>query len=343
MKRFRPKHYHKSIPWQVISETFIEQTETRQPNFLDWIRGSYYVEVPVSDDLSDGDEGEGSEVTVRLTISLDFMKHSIAKEFIDWTIDARTSKIRKIAAYPGIHRGAIFVHSQAEAYRMIWRTPIFSPYVKVETNTYLDDETKARFGHLEMGSRPDNRKGLVGASLNEVVHLGSGRMTVCVLQEVLKDTARLLIYGPRYSDMRLPAGVEYEKVSWPVRNEVSLKFFESENFPEAAAFFSRAYCQAGVSEGGGLAVIERRCQKTVQIIEAMFEHYKIVREPHWIKSSREDWVDDLREDAMALKTVDEWRRFETKWATITSYACGLNLHEGPWAGEDWMLFVAPRG
>jgi hypothetical protein len=81
---------------------------------------------------------------------------------------------------------------------------------------------------------------------------------------------------------------------------------------------------------------------TVQTIESMFEHYKIVQEPHWTKTTRDDWIDDLREDALALKTVGDWREFENKWATITSYACGLTLHAGPWAGRDWMSHIAPE-
>ena len=78
---------------------------------------------------------------------------------------------------------------------------------------------------------------------------------------------------------------------------------------------------------------------TVETIEAFFEHYKIVREPPWIKTSKSDWVDDLGEEVMSLRIIADWRKFETKWATITSYACGLNLHEGPWASEDWRMYI----
>jgi hypothetical protein len=185
-------------------------------------------------------------------------------------------------------------------------------------------------------SRPDN---LIEASICEEVFLESGKKTVLVLQELLKNVAKLLVYGRRYSDMTRKQAVNFEKNFWPVRSDRCETFFDSDDFPGAAAFFSRAYCQADANSEDNMAIPEHYCQTTIEAIEAMFEHFHIVREPPWIKSNREDWVDDLREDAMALKTVNEWRRFETKWATITSYACGLNLHEGPWAGEDWRSYV----
>jgi hypothetical protein len=329
----------------VISETFIEQTERTEPHFVDWIRGSYYVEVPLSDGVEspvdEHDEGDEdyAEVMVKMTISLDFTKREDREEFVDWTIDTRTSQICSVAAYPGIHKGAIRVHSQAEFYKLCWHTPIFSPYVSIET-PYRTDNAKARFGLVTMMSSPCRNR-LIEAGINEWVYLGGGRMTVCVLQEVLKNTARLLIFGPRYSDMKSPDVVEYGPVT-PVRGDTTLDFFKSKEFPNAAAFFSRAYCQEDVVEGCDLPVPERRRLMTVQTIESMFERYKIIQEPHWIKTTRDDWVDDLREDALAVKTVGDLRKFENKWATITSYACDLTLHAGPWAGRDWMSYTAPK-
>jgi hypothetical protein len=158
------------------------------------------------------------------------------------------------------------------------------------------------------------------------------------LQEILKDIARLLVFGRRYTEMKLALIAEYSKCN-PVRDDTTQSFFESNDFPEAAAFFSRAYCHASTLEDEELPTPQHRCLKTVEITEALFGHYEIVLEPTWIKSGSEDWVDELREEAMVLKTVGEWRRFETKWATIASYVCGLNLHEGPWVGEDWTLYV----
>ena len=166
--------------------------------------------------------------------------------------------------------------------------------------------------------------------------LASGPCHVIVLQEVLKDLARLLVFGPRYSDMQLAPCCEYEEVGRGyLRDDETVELFESADFPGVAAFFSRAFCQDGMSEEEELPVPGGRCLKSVEIIEGLFDHYKIVREPRWVKATKQDWVENVMEEAMAVGTIGEWRKFETKWAIITSYACGLNLHEGPWAGEDW--------
>src|SRR5262245_18917160 len=110
-----------SSPWQAISETFVEQTERENepPNYLDWIRGTYRVDVPVFDVLCDE---EVEEVEVRLTVSLDFTKDR--EECIHWTIDltginniitphddktvgkekdGEGRKYVTAAAYPGVH------------------------------------------------------------------------------------------------------------------------------------------------------------------------------------------------------------------------------------------------
>jgi hypothetical protein len=89
----------------------------------------------------------------------------------------------------------------------------------------------------------------------------------------------------------------------------------------------------------GEPVPDNLCKMNVETMEALFDYYKIVREPPWIKTSKRDWVDDLGEEAISLRTVADWEKFEMKWATITSYACGLNLHEGPWASEDWRTYI----
>ena len=221
---------------------------------------------------------------------------------------------------------------------------------------------------------------------------------LAVLQEVLKDIARLLVFGPRYEDMRVAPIAPYNAVGHPVRDDTTLSFFGSEHFADTAAFFSRAFCwpprappvlkssllptpainDNNIYGGGGdrndevkkgrrqkkeergesdddtiknelsshldldqQAVSPQRCLKTVGTVEAILEHFEIVAEPPWLSTAHDDadWLDDLRTDAAALRTVGEWRRFETKWAVITSYACGLNLHEGPWAGEDWACYV----
>jgi hypothetical protein len=248
------------------------------------------------------------------------------------------------AAYPGLHSGFLSVINSS-GYNtfcdVIWKTPIFSPYVDIES-PYRSGEDRASFNPISMASRPNNASRhndtLLEAGHTEIAQFGCQSYHVTVLQEILKDIARLLVFGPRYTDMILAPIVEYSKCN-PVRGNTTESFFESNDFPEAAAFFSRAYCHPNTLGEEELPVPQHQCLKTVETAEALFEHYKIVREPTWIKSDREDWVDELREEAKVLRTVGEWRRFETKWATITSYACGLNLHEGPWAGKDWKLCV----
>lgn len=344
--RFRLRHYQKSVPWQVSSETFIEQTEYNEPNILDWVRGTYHVEASISDGLCD--EGvQESNVVVHLKLSLDFTKER--ENCAHWTIDTRTSQIHKPAAYPGIHSGYLSAWNSSgynTHCEVIWETPIFSPYVKIETPYRGND--KEDFKAITLGSMPKSRG---GESLQQTSHVERvylpirGSCYVIVLQEVLKDLARLLVFGPRYADMTLAPVAEYAETFQAnyMRDESSVDFFESPHFPKAALFFSRAYCQAGLGgkeeEGDGEPVPYSRCMTSVETIEALFDHYKIVREPPWIKTSKRDWVDDLGEEAMSLRTIADWRKFETKWATITSYACGLNLHEGPWAGEDWRTYI----
>ena len=221
-----------------------------------------------------------------------------------------------------------------------WQTLLLSPYAEIETPYRGCD--KEDFAAVSMISTPKGWGGdsLLQAGHREIVVLPSGSCYVIVLQEVLKELARLLVLGPRYSDMQLAPGAVYEEVkNLHKRADETMRLFESTGFPGVAAFFSRAYCQAGLSEEEELPVPEGRCLKSVEIIEGLFDHYMIVREPRWVKATKEDWIDDLRVEAIAVRTIGEWRKFETKWATVTSYACGLNLHEGPWAGEDWRKYV----
>jgi hypothetical protein len=327
------------MPWHVSSETFIERTESGKPNFLDWARGTYHAEVAISDGVSDV-EVQDSQVIVRLVLSFDFTKER--ENCIHWTIDTCASQAHKIAAYPGIHSGYLSVWNASGPStfcEVLWETPIFSPYVEIEA-PYRDGD-REDFNPVRLSSRPKDRSGdtLLQASHTERVDLWSRSAYVTVLQEVLKDIARLLVFGPRYADMKLAPVAKYAEYDSYIRSHTTARFPETNHFPEAAAFFSRAYCHTRSGENEELPVPERRCMTSVETIEALFDHYKIVREPPWIKASKQDWVDDLREEAILLRTVADWREFERKWATITSYTCGLNLHEGPWAGEDWRAYV----
>ncbi len=47
----------------------------------------------------------------------------------------------------------------------------------------------------------------------------------------------------------------------------------------------------------------------------------------------------MEAEAAALKTIGQWMAFERKWAVVASYACAIDIHEGPWAGDDWRKYV----
>lgn len=339
--RFRPRYYQKSALWQTISETFIEQPSSTKPNFIDWVRGTYHVEVVISDGHFEK-EGNESGFVVPLKLSLDFTKN--IQHCTHWTIDTLAAQTHKPVAYPGIHSGCLLVWCPPNYMPydgVIWETPIFSPYVQIESEYRNND--RGDYTAISLRSKPKSRdKDLfLQASYFENMYLGtSDSCYVVVLQEVLKDLAKLLVFGPRYSDMIQAPVVQFANMSHNVRSELTAEFFESLRFSEAAQFFSRAYCQSGQSkEDEEEKVPSSLYLMSIKTIETLFDHYKIVREPPWIKTSKSDWVDDLGEEALALQSMADWRKFEAKWATITSYACGLNLHEGPWAGEDWRMYI----
>ncbi|KAH8665197.1 hypothetical protein BGZ60DRAFT_529540 [Tricladium varicosporioides] len=332
--RFRPTYYQSSEPWQILSETLIAE-----PSFLNWVAGTYYIDTKIVD--GDGNE-EGCPIfIVRLGLEVDFRKD---EECVQWMIDTRAPHSQKQAAYSGIHRGYFNISNLGGFNcfsRMKWQTIILSPYTKIETPYRGCD--KEDFGAINMTSNPmgwsSDIYGVAGHR-EKVVFADSGEISVVVLQVVLKDLARLLVFGPRYSDMQLAPGPKYEEVNHAYkRSGETERLYESAEFPDVAAFFSRAFCQAGISREQELPVPEGYCLKTITVIEGLFELYKIIQEPRWVTASRQDWVDNLREEGKAVRTIGEWRKFETRWATITSYACGLNLHEGPWAGEDWREYL----
>jgi len=46
-----------------------------------------------------------------------------------------------------------------------------------------------------------------------------------------------------------------------------------------------------------------RYMTSVETIEALFDRYKIVLKPRWIKTSERDWVGDLGEEVMSPRTI----------------------------------------
>jgi hypothetical protein len=328
-----------------MSETFVEQTELPEPNYLDWIRGTYTASIPISDGPADQGPRE-SEVFVPLALHLDFSKER--DEIVHWTIDTRPSKIRRVAGYPGIHCGyfrTLNLGSFNSVCEVIWETPIFSPYINIDTPYRGGDREDLRPITMKCMRFTNSGDIVREAGHLETVFLGSRGYNchVNVLQRILRDIGRLLVFGPRYEDMRVVPICPYEDLfkSPGVDKRMKAEFFDSPHFPEAARFFSRVFCRAslGADESMEDPVPQSRCEASVQTIEALFEHFSIVCEPLWVETQNGDWVDDMEAEAAALKTMGEWLEFERKWAIVASYACRIGLHEGPWAGNDWRMYV----
>ena len=130
--RFRPIYYQKSKPWQISSETFIDQTEPNDLQFLDWVGGTYHFDAVIFDGLCDKEIQE-SEFTVRLTLALDFTKKD---SYIQWTIDTRAPQTHKQAAYPGVHRGDLTVWNSSGINthcRVQWQTFVLCRYAEITT------------------------------------------------------------------------------------------------------------------------------------------------------------------------------------------------------------------
>jgi hypothetical protein len=348
-KRFRQKRYAGCVPWQATSETFVERTEFPDPNHLDWVRGTYTAAVPISDGPPDQESGQESQILVPLTLHLDFTKGR--EENVHWTIDLRPSKTHKgdgAVAYPGIHSGYLsFLNlgSPYSGYEVFWETPLFSPYVEVVIPNRRMDQ--ADWLPLTLKCRRNTNSGdiMKAAGHIENVFIG-GRGYHCyvpVLQRILRDVSRLLVFGPRYENMQIVPLCPYDDLfeSPGISTQRKAEFFGSPHFAAAARFFSRAFCRAGLAadESEEDPVPRARCEASVQAIEALFEHFTIVREPPWVENKNGDWVDDMEAEAAALKTMGQWLDFERKWAAAASYACMIELHEGPWAGDDWKLYV----
>lgn len=319
--RFRPEYYKGSSKWTTVNERILQPPHTHS-QFLSsqpwkyWAGGTYTVSYP-----------ENTQEDGRTSIVLTF-DWSSADACIRWSIDSSVQGREEAPAYPGVHSGAIEVFNPFSRYRVYWDVPIFSPYVEILNPTR--DASKENQKLEPVRGCSVSSKGI------ETIRFGSRHLSVLILQEVLKGVAYLLICGPRYPQMRkrvtLPTTFE-ERYShnW----ELLQSYFVKCDFIATAALFSRAYIPAGPLLNKAGHVTEEQKQMTIDCIISIFEHFGIIQEPYWIQTERRDWIEDLQGDVAKVVTVDEWQKVEKKWATLASYACVLDLHKGPWAGEDW--------
>lgn len=201
-KKLRSKHYENSLPWTTVSESYLSEPSESEPKYKYWIDGTYTVEVPLPERLNE----DRSSVKVLLTMMLNFAPAPAIKT-VSWIIDTLQAESHTKVAYPGVHQGAIDETTQANFYELIWYTPIFSPYVGLEVGMRWEDY-KTKLEPITGRSR-NKQYGTFIEIITEEVGLSDGDTTVLVLQEVLKDVARLLVYGPRYSDM-----AEGVRLSW---------------------------------------------------------------------------------------------------------------------------------
>lgn len=212
-----------------------------------------------------------------------------------------------MVAYPGVHRGAMGSGTQAEYYDLFWHSPILSPYVKVEVPIRWDED-KLILEPISGKSETESRRSFAEV-VTEEVKLPSCNGHVSILQERLKDVARLLVYGPSYRGFRGEVGEKLATVSLP-ENDNTKATFDNYLFPDIAAFFSRAYCCSIVEDSSHRNILDAERQKTLKVIETMFRQFSILQEPFWIKATRDDWVDDIAENIKAVQTLNELLAFE---------------------------------
>lgn len=308
------------------------ESQPLQLRWKDWIGGLYSVVVPLPSTLDE----TSSDVKVKFTLTLDFSPRDDSREVIQWTINTVSAQEHVVVAYPGVHRGAMNSSDQAEYYDLFWHTPIFSPYVEVQLPMRWD-EYKLILEPASGESKTESRGRSLDVVTEEVI-FPKGIAVVSVIQERLKDIARLLVYGPTYDRFKGEVREELATANLPYHDKVTKKFFDNAMYPEVAAFFSRAYCYPIINTGNKSISDEER-QRTLKVIVVMFEQYRILQEPPWVKTDKDDWVDDISENIKAVQTENELLAFEKEWATVVSYSCMLHFHEGPWAGDDWMSHV----
>ncbi len=124
----------------------------------------------------------------------------------------------------------------------------------------------------------NDRDALHAAGHLEELILGRGSYTshMVVLQRVLRDMSRLLVFGPRYEDMRVVPLCPYEDLFKRDSRSTNPRadFFIGPQFAAAARLFSRVFCQAGLAadESEEDPVPPARCEASARTIEALFEH-----------------------------------------------------------------------
>ncbi|KAK0702953.1 hypothetical protein B0T26DRAFT_680724 [Lasiosphaeria miniovina] len=117
------------------------QTELPEPSYLDWISGTYTTTVPVLRNEPESQYFSNREILIPVTLRLDFSADT--EQMVRWTIDARPSKMKYPSkerllnlAYPGLHTGCSKVKdlgSFDSICEVTWETPMFSPYIRIET------------------------------------------------------------------------------------------------------------------------------------------------------------------------------------------------------------------
>lgn len=245
-----------------------------------------------------------------------------------WTVDTLTAD----AAYPGNHRGRL-IHREDRTgeIQLEWDTPIFSPYVRIQERD---------------AAHPRRADPVVGLSTCEVsddsrratIMCEKKSVEVMVLQDVMKSVCNILVHGPGKTGvpetLASPVVLE-DKYYFNYEDMLQLmyEFFKEEaRLRKAASFFSRAYNTAGdTKKEREITPAER--QSTIESVLCLLEHFGILEEPHWMED--DDWAENLEREMEGVRTYDAWHQLERKWATLVSYACGLELHRGPWAGPDW--------
>ena len=326
--KFVEPKYEGCSKWTALEERFLSTCPVKWPKWRSWIGGTYEFSYE-----------SHSQHLASVKLTFDWSKGDDTKVLIKWSVDvAGTNTASRAVAYPGRHHGLILHHPiQPEYYEFKWDIPIFSPYVWVGSSDDWQDKIFGQGDGPVVGVSKSKDK----TSAMEEVQFAEKTYQVLVLEKVMRSVCALLIFGPTYTDM--PS--EYEpkerikRLKSTNRPAIAAFFDKKLEFHEAARFFARAY-NVEKQADGGLHVTEEEKRSTSASVYSLLGHFHITQPPFWVTDNT--WPDRLLVELQAVKTCDDWRRLERDWATLTSYACALRLHEGPWAGEKWQDFVADR-
>ncbi len=299
-----------------------------------WIGGSYKFIYPSK-------EASFAEVAIQFDWITKFEKDAEYSWKIEVKSEEKDGLSGRAAVYPGVHQGMItHTESQPEWYEVKWITPIFSPFVFMNSPSEWDENLfSEKTGAVIGGSAPANRN----AATEKIPFVSRGRYfrvdeeTVLVIERVLRSICAFLVFGPQNSSIPEAYQPKVGHVGRGSNYDITTKFFEKTGkFANAASFFCRAYVPQA-RQDQSRKVTEAEKKSTIDAVIAMLEHHTILQDPFWIED--ENWADNLESDVQSVKTLKEWRLMEKKWATLTSFACGLRLHEGPWAGKDWEKYI----